>query len=62
VNRDDWIRIRRILTVGGVAFCVETAVTWHDWRALLVNAVGVIVAAVVIRHKRRRGRRSVGAR
>lgn len=62
MNRADWVLIRNILVVSGVSICVETAYAWHDWRALLINIVGVIVAAVVIRHKRRRGRRSVGSR
>jgi len=60
VNRE-LKRIKRILIVGGVAFCADTAWSWHDWRAAAVNAAGVavLVAAVLVR---RHGRRTAGAR
>jgi hypothetical protein len=61
MNRDDWNRIRRILQVSGVAFCVATAYSWHDWRAAVINTAGVLVLTGVVLYKRR-ARRSAGAR
>jgi hypothetical protein len=61
MNHDDWVRIKRILILGAVGICVDTAYSWHDWRAAVINAAGALILTVVVLSKRR-ARRKAGAR